>query len=72
MNVHATLEGLMFDNFLFSSFVNGIVRAKVSIFLCIFDAVVMSVLVKGGVFDLIGRRRTKNLVVLCESHNDWF
>ena len=36
------------------------------------DVVVIHVLFKGGVFEFIGSRRTKNRMVLCETHPDWF
>ena len=62
----------MFDNFFFYSFVDGTVRAKVSVLLHIFDVVVMCVVVKGNIFEFIGNRHTKNWIVLCESHQDWF
>ena len=67
-----TLDGLMFDHFLLYSFVDGIVRSKASVYPRIFDVVVMSVVVKGGVFEFIGHGFTKNWVVLCDSYQDWF
>ena len=56
----------MFDNLLFFPFLDGILRDKVSICPCMFDVVVMRALVKWDVFEFIGRRRTKNWMVLCE------
>ena len=38
----------------------------------IFDVVIMSVVVKGGVFEVIGHGRTNNWMVLCEFHQDRF
>ena len=46
----------------------GYVSAKVYVHPHIYDVVVMYVVVKGGVFEFIGRRHTKNWMVLC----DWF
>ena len=62
------LDGLMFDDLLFSPFVYGILRAKPSIRPHIFYVVVMGVVVKGGVFEFIGNRLTNNWMVLFESH----
>ena len=58
----------MFDNVLFLPFVDGTVKAKPSVRLHIVDTVVLHVVVKGGEFDFIGRRRKKNWMMLCESH----
>ena len=63
-----TLNGIIFDNSLFSPFVVGFVRSKASILTQIFYVVVINEVVKGGVIDLIGRRHTKNWMILCESH----
>ena len=64
----------MYDHLLFYIFavMVGFVRAKASICPCIFDDVVIHEVVKGGVFELIGRGRMKNWMVLCELHQDWF
>ena len=60
------LDGLMFDNLFLSPFVDGILRDFYYVHPCIFDLVVMSVLIKGGgVFEVIGRVHTKNWVLLC-------
>ena len=72
MNGHVILHGLMFNNLFFSPFVDVIVRAKEYVLPHIFDVVVMHVLVKEYVFGFIGRRCTKNWIVLCDSHQDWF
>ena len=67
-----TLDGLMFENFSLSPFVDKIVSAFESFRPLIFDVDIMSVFVKGGAFEIIGHGRTKNLMGLCESHQDWF
>ena len=54
-----TFDRLMFDNFFFSPFWNGIMRAKVYVHPRIFDVVTIRVVVKGDVFEFIVRRRTK-------------
>ena len=46
----------------------GILSAKASVRPRIFDDVVIHEVVKGDVFEFIGRGRTKNWMVLCESH----
>ena len=50
-----TLDGIMFDNFFFSSFVVmvGCVISKASFRRCIFDDAVMSEVFKGDVFEFI-------------------
>ena len=62
---------LMFHNLFFSPFVVGFVRAKASVRPHILDVVVMYDVVKGGVFEFIGRRFTKNCMVLCDLHQYW-
>ena len=51
-----TLDGIMFDTLLFSSFsvIVEFVRAKASVRPQISDVVVIHVVVKGGVFEFIG------------------
>ena len=71
-NGRVTLYRLVFENLFLSPFVDGIVRAFASVRPFIFDVVIMSVVVKGGVFEVIGHGITKNWVVLCELHQDWF
>ena len=53
------LDWLMFDKFCFYPFVDGILRAKASVYPRIPDTVVMRVVIKGYVFEFIGRIRTK-------------
>ena len=53
-------------------FVDGIVRAFESFRPHKFDVVVMSLVVKGEVFQFIGRGLTKNYMVFCELHQDQF
>ena len=48
-----------------------IVRAKAYVFPHIFDVLIIRVVVKGIIFEFIGRRRTNNWMVLCESHQEW-
>ena len=59
------LDGLMFDNVFLSPFLDMVVRLFLSVCSHIFDVTVMSVLVKGDVFEVIGRGHTKKWVVLC-------
>ena len=66
------LDGLMFDNSFFSPFVDVFLRGKVSVRPRIFDLVVMHELFKGDAFGFIGKRRTKDCMVLCGSHKYWF
>ena len=61
------LDGLMFDNSLFSPFLDVFLRAKASVRPRIFDLVVMYELVKGDAFGFIVKRRTKDFMVLCGS-----
>ena len=67
-----TLDGIMFENLFLSLFVDRIVREFASIQSRIFDVVIISVLVKADIFEVIGCGRTKNWMVLYESHQDWF
>ena len=46
--------------------------AKASVRPCISYVAVMHVVVKGEIFYFIGRIHTKNWMVLCELHQDWF
>ena len=66
------LDGLVFEDFFLSPFVDNIVRALASVSPHIFDVVIMSVVVEGDIFEVIGRGCTKNWIVLCDSHQDWF
>ena len=66
------LDGFMFDYILLSPFVDRIVSSKVSVRPHIFYVALICVVVKGCVFEFIGHRRTKNWMVLCESHQEWF
>ena len=50
----------------------GCVRAKSSVQRCIYDDVVMNVVVKGDVFEFICRQHTKTEIVFCVSCQDWF
>ena len=50
----------------------GFVRSKVSVRPHILDLSVMNVVFKGDLFEFIGRRRTKNWMVLSELHQYWF
>ena len=64
------LDGLMFgcvSSFPFAVTV-GYVRAKAYVCPRIMNDIVMYVVVKGGVSDIIGHGRTKNGIVLYESH----
>ena len=72
LNVHVTLDGIMFYSLLFYPFVDGIMDSKVSICPHIFYVVIMCVFVKGGIFEFIGHRCTKNWMMFCDSHQDWF
>ena len=67
-----TLDGLIFDHSTFSPFVVEFLRAKASVRPHISDVVLMHELVKGNVFEFIGRKLMKKWKVLCESHQDWF
>ena len=58
------VDGLIFEKLFLYPFVDGIVRAFVFVCISIFDVVVMSVIVKGGVFEVIGHGRTKQCMVL--------
>ena len=62
----------MFGYLLLSQFLDGILRAFASVRPRIFDVVIMNVEVKGYLFEAIGRGLTKNCMVLCELHQDWF
>ena len=64
-----TLDGLMFDNLLFSPFavMVGSLRDKAYGIPHIFDDVVMHEVVKGGVFNFIGLGHKKNWMGLYES-----
>ena len=74
MNGHMMVDGLMFDRMISLPFAVKVrcMRAKASVRPHILDDVVMHVVVKGGAFEFIGTRRTKNWVVLSELHQDWF
>ena len=63
-----TLDGLTFDNLLFSPFVVIFVRANASVRPRISDVIAIHESVKEDVFEFIGVRCTKNCMVLCESH----
>ena len=64
----------MFDNSFFSPFTDtvGFMRAKAYVRLHISGVFVMHVLIKGDVFEFIGRKNTNNWMVFCESHQDRF
>ena len=64
----------MFDHLSFYPFAVtvGFVRAKTSVRPRISDDVIMHEVVEGGVFEFLGHGRTKNWVVLCGFHQDWF
>ena len=66
------LDRLMFDNLFLYQFVDGIVRAFASVLPHIFDVVIISAVFKGNIFEFIGRRLTKNWMVLYDSYQDWF
>ena len=66
------LDGLMFDNSILSPFVVKFVRSKASVHPRISDVVIINEVVKVVAFEFIGRRHTKNWMILCESHRDWF
>ena len=53
-------------------FVDGIVGAFASVWPRIFDVVIISVIVKGGLVDVIGHGRQKNRIALCELHQYLF
>ena len=74
LNDHVTLDGLMFDNFLFSPFAVtiGFVKAKAYVRPRISDEFLMHEVLKYDIFEFIGIWRTKNWIVLCESRQDWF
>ena len=67
-----TLDGIMFDKFFFSPFVIRVafVMAKASVHPNMIDNVIMHEVVKGDVFEYIGRRRTNKWMVLCDSYQD--
>ena len=54
---------IMVDDFLLSPFVDGIVMVFVSFLPQIFDVVIMRVV---GIFEVIGRGRMENWMVLCK------
>ena len=56
----------------FYPFAVWFVRDKVPVCPCISDVVVMHEVVKGDIFEFIGRRRTNIWVVLYKLHQDWF
>ena len=66
------LYELMFDNYFFYLFAATVVlvRDKASVCPHIFDEAIIHEVVKGDVFEFIGRGLTKNCMVLCESHQD--
>ena len=68
------LDGLVFYYLFFYKFVVtvGFVRYKVSVIPRIFDDVLMNEVDKEGVFKFVLLGQTKNWIVLCESHQDWF
>ena len=55
INSHVTLDGLMFDNLLFSPFavIFGFARAKAFVLPHIFDDAIMHKVVKGNVLEII-------------------
>ena len=61
-----TLDGLMFKNYILSPIIDGIVTAFAYVRPCIFDVVIMSVVVKWDVFEVIDHGHMKKLMVLCE------
>ena len=67
-----TLDGLMFDTFALLPICGRNCEVKAYVCPRIFDVVIMRVVFKGGVFEFIGRKRTKNLMMLCELQQDWF
>ena len=73
-NIQMTLDGLMFDHVRSFPFVVTFecVMAKGSVRQHISGDVVMHIVVHGNVFEFIGCGRTKNGIVLCEFHQDWF
>ena len=64
-----TLDRLVFENPFLSLFVDSIDRAKASVRPHIFDVVIISVVVKWGVFEVIGRGRTNKCMVLCDFYH---
>ena len=66
------LDGLMFENFFLYPFLYRFVRAFASVHPHIFDVVIMSVVVKGDVFEVICHGLTENWMVFCESQQKWF
>ena len=52
LNDYVALYGLMFENLFLSPFIYRIVGAKTAVCPRIFDVVIMSVVVKGGVFEV--------------------
>ena len=66
-----TLDGIVFDNFFpLLAVVVGFVRAKKSFRPRISAEVLVNILVKWDKFEFIGRGRTNNCIVMCESHQD--
>ena len=72
LNGIMALYRLMLNNFFLYQFVDRIMRAKTSFCPRIFDVVIISVVFKGGLFEVIGCGRMKNWIVLCKSHQDCF
>ena len=72
LNGHGTLDGIMFEIFFISPFVYGFMMAFAYVRPWLFDVVIMSVVVKGGVFEFIGRGGMENWMLMCESHQYWF
>ena len=58
------LDRLMFDHLLFSPFVVWFVRANVYVRPRISDVVVIQEVLKGDIFEFIGRIHTKKWIVL--------
>ena len=67
-----TLDGIMFESLIFSSFVDGIMRAFASVRPRIFDVFIMRVVVKGELFEVICHGRKNNWMVLCYLYQNWF
>ena len=61
----------MFENFFPYPFLDIIVRYKVSVLPCIFYVVIVSLVVKVGVFYAIVCGNTKNWMVLFDLNQDW-
>ena len=66
------LDGIMFGNFPLYPFLDEIVRAFSSVRPHILDVVIISVVVKQEIFEVVGRGRTNNWMVLCDLHQDLF